>query len=338
MNSELPNVSVLMSVYAEPIDWINQAVQSILNQTFTNFEFIIVNDNPSSKALRSYLEELQQQDNRIKILTNSYNLGLTKSLNNGLKNCAGKYIARMDSDDWAYPNRLAKQVRFMDNHPDVIASSALAYSWDGENLLKPIFRPTDYDDMVSYTFTSSPFIHPLLIMRKDVLVKNNITYDEYYPRSQDYKLAIDLLKYGKITNLPEYLLKYRISKNQITSKFGSEQVELCKLIRRKYINDFYAKYGFGELDKIITIGTVIKNRTYEFQHITLLNDKKAKREFRRSMNSIRRLLYYSLNSYSLNSLFNFISSSDYFRYPYKIRRCLVIVMKHLKANIVPKLL
>lgn len=334
-----PKVSILMSVYSEPIDWIIKAIDSILNQTFDDFEFIIINDNPSSKQLKEFLAEISTRDNRILIINNRENIGLTKSLNKGIAKCNGEYIARMDADDWAYPNRIRRQVEFMDTNQDLIASSALAYSWDGKVSLNSIFRPINFEDIITYTFTSSPFIHPLLIMRRDVLIKNDINYDENYPRSQDYKLAVDLLQFGKIANLSEYLLKYRVSEQQITSKFGYEQVELCKNIRRQYINNFYSKYKFGELDKDITINTIRNCEQFEYTYLTTIKpDSKELHEFKRSMNSIRRLFYYSLKSYSMKSLYNYIISGDYFKYPYNFRRFIIILIKHFSPEFIPKLL
>ena len=338
MTLEQPQVSVLMSVYSEPIDWIDQAVKSILDQTLTDFEYIIVNDNPASAELNNYLESLSKEDPRVRIIRNDSNIGLTKSLNVGLKQCRGKYIARMDADDWSFPTRLERQVDFMDANPDVIASSAFAYSWDGGVSLRKIFRPESYEEILSYTFTSSPFIHPLLIMRREILTKHDIAYDESFPRSQDYKLAVDLLRVGKVVNQPEYLLKYRISESQITSRFGSEQVELCKAIRRKYIADFYAKYCLGTPDEVITYNAIksSKRMSKSFLRGTKLSKGEA-RNFKRSTNAIRRLYYYSLPSYSLKSMMGFLSSGDYFSYPYNLRRFLVILVKHFKSNIVPGL-
>ncbi len=339
MNIEQPLVSVLMSVYSEPIEWIDIAVNSILGQTLPDFEFIIVDDNPSSSQLKFYLENLSKRDSRVRIIYNDINIGLTKSLNVGLKQCRGKYIARMDADDWAYPTRLKRQVDFMDENSDIIASSALAYSWDGGESIKKIFRPVTYEDILCYSFTSSPFIHPLLIVRRDVLVAYDITYDEKFPRSQDYKLAIDLLRVGKLANLPEYLLKYRISDRQITSKYGNEQVELCKAIRRRYIEDFYGKYNLGDPDENITFRTVRLSKKLEESFLKLnMPDTRELRVFKRSINSIRRLYYYSLQDYSLRSMVGFLMSGDYFFYPYNLRRFMVVLVKHFKSEIVPKLL
>ncbi|MDE6810508.1 MAG: glycosyltransferase, partial [Muribaculaceae bacterium] len=226
-------VSVLMSVYSEPLDWVKQSIESILTQTFTDFEFIIINDNPQNPKLAFFLNQQSKKEPRIKLHTNPTNIGLTKSLNIGLKLCRGKYIVRMDADDVSLPERLVQQVKFMERNPNIIASSALAYEWDGDNVVGKVYRPTTPQSIKEYIFTSSPFIHPLLIIRRDILEKYSIKYDESFRVSQDYKLAADLIEIGTIANIDDYLLKYRISRTQISNRKGLEQVENDKLRRRK---------------------------------------------------------------------------------------------------------
>ena len=103
-------VSVIMSTYKEPIDWIRQSIDSILNQTFSEFEFIIVVDNPKYKELISVLNDYAEADNRICIMVNENNIGLVKSLNKALSQCNGEYIVRMDADDISLPERIAHQI------------------------------------------------------------------------------------------------------------------------------------------------------------------------------------------------------------------------------------
>ena len=98
-------ISVVMSVYNEPVDWIRQSIDSILNQTFRYFEFIIINDNPEGISQKKMLKDFAAKDNRIKIIENEENKGLTKSLNIGISKATGKYIARMDADDISMPDR-----------------------------------------------------------------------------------------------------------------------------------------------------------------------------------------------------------------------------------------
>lgn len=125
-----PKVTVLMPAYnAEK--YIETAIESILNQTYKDFEFIIVNDCSTDSTL-DIIERYAKQDKRIKIISNKENQKIAQTLNNGLKEAKGKYIARLDADDWSYPERLEKQVNFMEENPDVVLSSGNMEICDGE--------------------------------------------------------------------------------------------------------------------------------------------------------------------------------------------------------------
>lgn len=326
-----PTVSVLMSVYNEPLDWIQQAIDSILAQTFTDFEFIIVNDKPDRIELKEFLEQNSANDSRIRVHTNPENIGLTKSLNVGLKLCTGEYIARMDADDVSLPERFAKQVKFMDNYPEIIASSALACQWDGTKLKGALYRPITHHQFVEYILTSSPFIHPLLIIRKCVINRYHIKYDESYKVSQDYKLAADLIKIGQLSNLKEVLLHYRVSNSQISKSRGREQDENGRKIRRELINHYYSLCCMKQLPYKITFETILENYNAKKNHCI------EAKNYSSLMNCIRRVLYYSLSDYSISSFSRFILSGDYLHKPYNLRRFIIIIFKHFKQDIVPSL-
>lgn len=227
-----------MSVYSEPLDWIKQSIDSILNQTFSDFEFIIINDKPDRPELGEFLSREAENDSRIKVYTNEKNIGLTKSLNVGLKLCRGEYIARMDADDISLPERFAKQVAFMDSHPNVIVC--------GTNIklfgkFKPFYIKTIFqkdEDIRGQMFHNSGFVHPTVFIRKRILEEKNITYDENFRNAQDYKLWYDLSNAGQFANLPESLLRYRLSEQQITSKNTSSQQS-----NRKKITTLFKKYN-----------------------------------------------------------------------------------------------
>lgn len=338
MKSDL-RLSVVMSIYKEPEAWIRLSIDSILGQTVSDFEFIIINDNPARAENDLLLQEYQQKDSRIRVIRNAENLGLTKSLNLGLQAARGKYIARMDADDFAFPERFAVQLQYMQEHPDCIASSGLAYLWDGSNIIGKMYRPVDYPEILYYSFSSSPFVHPLLMMRRESLANYGIRYDEDFRYSQDYKLAVDMLKVGKIGNVNRCLLKYRVSTQQISSKFGREQTDLTTRIRRELVDWYYAKFSFPALPSVVADDTLREN--YRYVKTICRNNRLTalqKREFRIAMNCIRRLFYYSLSEYSWRSLWLFLRSGDYFSAPYKFRRFVIIVLKHLYATIVPRLL
>ena len=124
MSSEL--ISVIMSTYNEPEDWIRKSIESILGQTLQKLEFLIVCDNPNNKELINLLEEYKNKDSRIKLILNDENIGLTKSLNKALNITVGTFIARMDSDDIAASDRLEKQLKYLkDNNLDLVGSGVV---------------------------------------------------------------------------------------------------------------------------------------------------------------------------------------------------------------------
>ena len=130
------SVSVLMCVYNEDSRYLRESIESIIHQTYQDFEFIIICDNPNNERIILLIEEYANIDNRIKIHINDANIGLTKSLNIGLKLCKGEFIARIDADDVALPNRLDKQVAYMESHEDIMAcgSYAIAINEEGREI------------------------------------------------------------------------------------------------------------------------------------------------------------------------------------------------------------
>jgi glycosyltransferase involved in cell wall biosynthesis len=150
-----PKISVLMSVYNGE-KYLKEAVDSILNQTFSDFEFIVINDHSTdstSEILFSY------KDSRLKIIENDENIGITKSLNKGLRLVSGKYTARMDADDISFNNRLEKQLQYLEDNPDVGVLGTMAIS-NGKYLKYKINLPSK-DYLIKWQlFFSNPIIHP----------------------------------------------------------------------------------------------------------------------------------------------------------------------------------
>lgn len=231
-----PLVSVLMSIYKEPIEWIRLSIDSILNQSFTDFEYIIICDNPNYKEGIELLEEYREKDKRIVLIYNETNIGLTKSLNMGIAIAKGKYIARMDADDVSMPTRLEEQVIFMNSHPNVIVCGSKV-EFFGE---VPLTYPRKW---IKYTNTeikaslilNSCFVHPSVLIRKNVLDENNILYDEEYRHAQDYRLWECLQDFGEYANIEIPLLRYRVSKRQISNSSLSSQINYASKIRRRIV-------------------------------------------------------------------------------------------------------
>ena len=228
-------ISVLMSVYKEPVDWIRQSIDSILNQTYTNFEFIIVNDNPDRDENSQLLKDYLHRDERIRIITNEKNIGLTKSLNRGLAIAQGEYVARMDADDISHPNRLEKQIDYLNQNPSIAICGTSAEIIDSHGISVgyiPVF--SNDRDIKTLLLVQSAFVHPSVMWRSC----NNLLYDEDFRFSQDYKLWVNCYNL-KFSNIPDRLIKYRVTDQQITSKNRFEQILLSKKIMQcAFVNAF----------------------------------------------------------------------------------------------------
>ena len=222
MTSSEPKITVLMSVYNGE-KYLREAVDSILSQTFTDFEFLIIDDASTDRTpeiLRSY------KDPRIMIVTNKENLGLTKSLNKGLALARGEYIARMDADDISLQERFEKQLMFLETHPDIVlvGTSFQAIDYEG-NLLEDFILPRyilptniHYCDLLKSNF----FVHGSVIFRREVVEKLS-GYNELFRRCQDYALWLQMAKSYSLYIIPDVLYKLRIHDDSVSKK-GNESI------------------------------------------------------------------------------------------------------------------
>ena len=196
-------VSVIMPAYnAEK--YLVEAIDSILNQTFTNFELIIINDGSTDNTAK-IVEKYVQQDNRIHFINNKENKGLIAVLNEGLDAACGEYIARMDSDDISLPDRFAKQVKYMDKHPEcgLLGTCYKMFGDSNEVIMLP--KQVTIIDML----TGGWVAHPTVMMRKSIMDKYHFRYDSDYVAAEDYDLWTRLVQVTEVHNLQEVLLNYR---------------------------------------------------------------------------------------------------------------------------------
>lgn len=240
------DISVLMSVYNEPREWLCRAIDSILNQTFSNFEFIIINDNPGSAINKPILDEYAEKDKRVKIIHNEVNIGLTRSLNVALRVATGEFVARMDADDISFPTRFEKQVSFLRAHTDYIACGSNAVLIDDKDNQKEIITRPESDDAIKSTiFFSNPLIHPTLFFRRKECA--GLEYNTTYKYAQDYELISNLAVMGRLYNFQEPLLYYRNSPGQISTNKRAEQNRAAYQIRQHNIERYLSStYGFQE--------------------------------------------------------------------------------------------
>lgn len=220
-------ISVIMPVYNMEA-YVAAAIDSILRQTFSDFEFIIVNDGSVDNSLdiiKSYLF-----DSRVSIINLLQQSGNYPARNIGILQAQSKYICVMDADDIAHPDRLRIEYAYMESHPDILAAGT-HYSFIGSNY-KPV-KPQDYPHIREVLLSHNCFLHSSLIIRTDVL-KAIEGYDESFVYSADYDLTCRLALRGVVVNLPENLMHYRLHAQQISTAHHAEQLRYAHRARCRY--------------------------------------------------------------------------------------------------------
>ncbi len=193
-------------------EYVSATVTSMLNQTLADFEFIIVDDastDNSADTVRSL------SDSRIRLIRNAANLGVAGSLNVGLAQSRGEYIARMDADDFSVPDRLARQVAFLNANKSVGLCGTWIRCLDRGSRHVLAF-PTGADCVKSYLLLGNPLAHPSVCMRTSVLRDNGLKYDATLRAAQDYEFWTRCAKYTQLDNIPEPLLVHRVHKESVS--------------------------------------------------------------------------------------------------------------------------
>lgn len=211
--SNTPAITVLMSVYNAEAD-LKDSIESILNQTFTDFEFLIIDDG-STDSTPEILKTYAAQDKRIRIITQA-NTGLTKALNHGLSLASGKYIARQDADDVSYPERIRQQFDTMESHPEIILLGTNSDDVFENGFTTPWGHYTD-DELECVVFQRTPFPHTSVMMRTEI-ARELGGYDERFRTSQDLEFWMRFATAGKISMLPEALVKRKVGNSSISAK------------------------------------------------------------------------------------------------------------------------
>lgn len=227
----MPKISVIMPAYNAEA-YIKEAIDSILGQTFRDFELIVLNDcsrDGTEKMILSY------SDSRVVYLKNEQNLGVAGTLNRGLDCARGEYVARMDADDIALPNRLERQVAFLDTHPDVIACGSNAVLFGEVPAESSTDMPLNDRDIRLRLALSNPFVHPTMLIRKEAL--QDIRYDSSFEGREDYRMWMVMSGMGKLENLPEPLLRYRLHKGQVTQKPDETKAQKHFRLKKTYYDE-----------------------------------------------------------------------------------------------------
>ena len=265
-----------MSVYNGET-YLEEAIESVINQTFQNWELIVINDCSTDRTAE-ILESFALRDERIKVHTNEVNLKLPSSLNKAISLSCGKYIARMDADDICLPDRLEKQYKFMEERKDVALSSCRFMTVkNGVYASGGAGGRCDFEAIKSMLLVANPILHPGVIAKADVM--KNLNYDTTLTCTEDLELWTRMVMSNqKIEILPECLLIYRLHDKQITSTtlerqhtevlkieqkyYGSMLKEMDKEMAEFYISGIYFKEN-ADIDKFLEYAKWLRSVTSE---------------------------------------------------------------------------
>ena len=277
----MPKVSVLMPVYKTNEKYLREAISSILNQTYTDFEFLILDDCPEDTR-----EEIVKsfKDKRIKYFKNEQNLGITPSRNKLIDMAKGEYLAVFDHDDISLPTRFEKQVAYLDEYQGVGVVSCKIKNMIRGTTSK---NPTDDADIRLALMRTCALTHPASMIRKSVLIKNNIRYEEEFSPSEDYALWCRLIPFTKFHNINEVLFHYRdhVENTSHKQNYKMHQASLAiwsfvKNDNPSLYNEFLLKAKhttrirlFGFIPFITIIKQANRSKVYLFEKIPLFASK-----------------------------------------------------------------
>lgn len=230
----MPTVSVLTPVYNTNHEHLRQCIESILNQTYTDFEFIILNDSPENTELEKLI--LSYKDKRIRYVKNDKNIGISRSRNKLIELARGKYIAIFDHDDISHKTRLEKQVKFLDENPYVGVVGAWAHWFGAQDFIR---KNPEYDTDIKIRLTDvCAIMHTTAIIRKSVLIENDVRYEEQYTPAEDYRLWGQLMQYTDFHNIQEVLVEYRCDKNNASHRMKTRQTIVHESIKIQICNKY----------------------------------------------------------------------------------------------------
>ena len=224
-----------MSVYNGE-EYLSEAIQSVCNQSFTDWELIIINDCSTDKTAE-ILNEFALKDERIKVHTNEINLRLPSSLNKALTLATGKYIARMDADDICLPDRLEKQYDFMESNPDIALSSCRFLTLkNGVYSSGGCGGKCDFESIKALLLVTNPILHPGIIAKSEII--KELKYNPEFTCTEDLELWTRFAGNNfKIEILPEYLMVYRLHDKQITKTTLEKQQREVVKVQKEYLEE-----------------------------------------------------------------------------------------------------
>lgn len=230
----MPKVSALMPVYNSNLAYLKETIESVLNQTFSDFEFLILNDSPQNLELENFILEYAKKDERIKYFKNPRNLGISPSRNKLIDLAQGEFLAVIDHDDISVKERFEKEVAFLEANEEV---GVVGGGIELMSSKKSEFLPTKSVAIKLRLMHKYAFLHPTTMMRKSILQENQISYNALYSPCEDYKLHCDLIDKTEFANLDEVMIEYRDFENT-----SSKNEKLMQMITRLIVQENKQKY------------------------------------------------------------------------------------------------
>jgi hypothetical protein len=227
-----PRVTVLMPAHNAAAT-IAEAARSILAQSWRDLELLVVDDASSDETV-SILESLR--DPRMRVVRSSERLKLAGALNLGLREARGEYIARMDADDVALPNRLALQIHFMDSHPDIAICGSSVVTF-GDAASERLTFPTSPEDVRAFALFNCPFAHPTVMFRRELFLQRELFYDVTYYPTEDYDLWSRALRELRGANLPNVLLRYRRHAASLTGALWTQMDRQAARVQARLLGE-----------------------------------------------------------------------------------------------------
>lgn len=239
-------VSIIIPVY-NSVTFIEETLKSIINQTYSNIEIICVDDCSTDQTVHR-IKNYQKKDKRIHLLQLPYNSGISFAINSGVKKAKGRFIARIDADDIALPNRLEIQKQFLDQHPNVAIVGSWIELFGNKNEIWHYRQSSDHIKTL-FLFRTNGFPHNSLLIKREIF--DDFAYDSNYDGVEDTELWCRIIKnkpYIELANIPLVLTKYRTHDRQTSHIYKTKQMKIYRRIIKDYIEFFCGKITFEKLN------------------------------------------------------------------------------------------
>lgn len=336
-----PKVTVLMPVYNVAL-YVAEAIESILNQTYSDFELLIINDGSTDSTSE---EVFKFSDSRIRFVENDQNIGLANTLNRGIDLARGEYIARMDGDDISLPERLRKQVAILDTHPDIDICGA-GYRFFGAKNYDVIY-PQYHEEIKAGLLFGCCMIIPLF--RRESIIDAKLRYEQNFFPAEDYRFWTCCVLQLKMYNIQETLFHYRMHPTQV-SEIMTNQPQMTVHVKEMYFKSLFPQSNDQVIENYVHnfIETSIHsqkeiNALDNFVSILLqINNEQKAVEFVAFEKTLHNFVRITLKNYVLDTFFGneytfkeylkLLFSGIYLRLPFKFRIKLLIKSLLKKKN------